>query len=246
MDKDSLSLLLAQGLSVERIAKRFGKHPSTVSYWMRKHGLEALGREKHAARGGIERAQLEALVAAGMTIAEIGVALGYSNATVRYWLKRHQLRTQNRVGPRIGRRATEARQTGLAAIAFRCIHHGETEYVIEGRGYYRCKRCRSESIARHRRRVKEALVDELGGRCMLCGYARSLAALEFHHLDPTEKRFGISAGGLTQSLETLRSEIAGCVLLCSNCHAEVETGVTPLPVECLQRGLAAAPSANTP
>lgn len=52
MDKESLRLLLAQGLSVEKIAKRFGKHPSTVSYWMKKHDLETPNREKYAAKGG--------------------------------------------------------------------------------------------------------------------------------------------------------------------------------------------------
>jgi transposase-like protein len=39
MDKHSLELLLAQGISIERIGKRFGKDPSTVSYWVKKHGL---------------------------------------------------------------------------------------------------------------------------------------------------------------------------------------------------------------
>ena len=55
MDRGSLELLLGQGLSIEKIAERFGKHPSTVSYWLAKHGLKAVNREKHAARGGIER-----------------------------------------------------------------------------------------------------------------------------------------------------------------------------------------------
>jgi len=41
MDNQSLELLLGQGLSIERIAKRFGKDPSTVSYWMKKSGLES-------------------------------------------------------------------------------------------------------------------------------------------------------------------------------------------------------------
>ena len=51
MDEDSLKLLLARGLSVERIAKRFDRDASTVSYWMRKYGLEAPNREKYAAKG---------------------------------------------------------------------------------------------------------------------------------------------------------------------------------------------------
>ncbi len=231
LDKDSLKLLLAQGLSVEQIAKRFGRPSSTVAYWMAQHGLAALGRDKHAT-GGIERERLEELVDAGMTIAEIGAAVGLSKSTVGYWLRRHQLRTRNKVGRRLAREMREAKAAGLAVITFECIHHGATEYVLEGRGYYRCKRCRSESISRHRRRLKERLVSEAGGCCAICGYARTVAALEFHHVDPATKRFGISAGGLTQSLKTLRQEIADCVLLCANCHAEVEHGITTLPLKC--------------
>jgi transposase len=82
-----------QGLSVEKIAKRFGKHPSTVSYWMAKYGLEAVNRDKQAARGGIERELLEPLVEAGMTIAEIAQELDLSTGTVRLWLQRHGIRT---------------------------------------------------------------------------------------------------------------------------------------------------------
>jgi transposase len=229
MDRESLELLLSQGLSIEKIAKRFGKHPSTVSYWMGKHGLTAVNRQKHAARGGIDRERLEALVRAGMTIAEITGELHLSAATVRYWLKRHGLRTQG--GHRIAV-TRDGRNAGLLSIPRICVHHGETEFALEARGYYRCKRCRSDGITQHRRRLKALLVEEMGGRCRLCGYDRCVAALEFHHRDPVEKRLGISAGGLTLSREAVRAEVGKCILLCSNCHAEVENGVTPLPVEC--------------
>ena len=96
MDRDSLTTLLARGLSVEKIARRFGKHPSTVSYWMEKYGLEAPNREKHAAKGGISRGRLEELVAAGMTIAEIAAEVGLSKTTVRHWLGRYGLKTRRR------------------------------------------------------------------------------------------------------------------------------------------------------
>ncbi len=59
MDKESLKLLLDQGSSIEKVAKRFGKDASTVSYWMRKYGLRAVNREKHLPKGGIDRQQLE-------------------------------------------------------------------------------------------------------------------------------------------------------------------------------------------
>jgi hypothetical protein len=86
-----------------------------------------------------------------------------------------------------------------------------------------------ESVARRRRRVKAILVADAGGSCCICGYDRYLGALEFHHLDPGKKRFQISWNGVTQALDLVRAEARKCAPLCSNCHAEVEAGVTPLP-----------------
>jgi hypothetical protein len=110
-----------------------------------------------------------------------------------------------------------------------CVHHGETEFWLTGRGTYRCKRCRSEAVSRRRRRVKEILVEEAGGRCCICGYDRNMRALSFHHLDPSNKRHEINAKGVAIALDKLRVEARKCVLVCSNCHAEVEDGMTPVP-----------------
>jgi transposase len=228
MDKESLEQLLAKGLSVAKIAERFGKHPSTISYWIAKHGLEAANRQKHAAKGGIDRERLTPLVDAGMSVAEISAELDVSTLTVRRWLTRHGLRTKHARTRRV-EEGRDAKSAGLATVTMLCDRHGDGEFVLEGRGYYRCKRCRSEGIARHRRRLKATLVAEAGGRCTLCGYARCVRALEFHHVDPAEKRIGIAMNGLTLSLDALRAEARKCVLVCSNCHAELEAGVTVLP-----------------
>ena len=92
-------------------------------------------------------------------------------------------------------------------------------------GGYRCNKCRAEAVSRRRRKVKQLLVQDAGGACKLCGYDRCIAALEFHHLVPAEKRFSLSHRGVTRSLAAARAEAARCVLLCANCHAEVEAGV---------------------
>jgi hypothetical protein len=92
-----------------------------------------------------------------------------------------------------------------------------------------CRRCRSEAVSRRRRRVKAILVQEAGGRCRICGYDRNMRALHFHHLDPSHKRLSINAKGVALALETLRREARKCVLLCSNCHAEVEDGIVSIP-----------------
>jgi hypothetical protein len=90
-------------------------------------------------------------------------------------------------------------------------------------------RCRQERVSEWRRRVKRKLVDEAGGGCVICGYDRCVAALEFHHLDPSTKRFALSREGVTRSFAEAQEEARKCVLLCSNCHAEVESGVTEVP-----------------
>ncbi|MDQ6746014.1 MAG: helix-turn-helix domain-containing protein [Actinomycetota bacterium] len=230
MERESLELLLRNGLSVERIAKRFGKDPSTISYWMRKHGLKSPNREKHAARGGLEREVLEALVEQGKTAAEIAAVVDRSLSTVRHWLVRYGLRTQHARGQRPRKEATSAREAGRRTVAMVCRHHGETNFIIEPSGYYRCKRCRSERVAARRRKVKSILAGEAGGCCAICGYDHYLGALEFHHLDPGTKRLGLSSKGAALAIATLRSEAQKCILLCSNCHAEVEGGVADLPI----------------
>ena len=78
-----------------------------------------------------------------------------------------------------------------------------------------------------RRRAKQRLIAEAGGCCQICGYDRFPAALQFHHVDPSQKSFSISHRGVTIALDAARAEAGKCVLLCANCHAEVEGGFDP-------------------
>ena len=72
-------------------------------------------------------------------------------------------------------------------------------------------------------------VEYKGGRCQVCGYDRCIEALEFHHLDPTQKDFGISHKGYTRSWEKVKEEVEKCILLCANCHREFHAGILQLP-----------------
>jgi hypothetical protein len=114
-------------------------------------------------------------------------------------------------------------------IERKCRTHGVTTFVRSGSAaHYRCRRCRAEHVAARRRRVKEILVAEAGGRCVVCGYDRAPAALHFHHVDPSTKSFALSRQGVTRGIAEARAEAKKCVLLCSNCHAEVESGYRDL------------------
>jgi hypothetical protein len=225
MERDLLEGYLERGLSLEQIGALAGRDHSTVGYWVKKHGLQAVHSERCARKGGISRETLEVLVESGATIRGIGASLGLSESTVVHWLRRYGLQTE-RARRRAERPAQDEPSPRL--VELECAHHGRTTHVLEGRGYYRCSRCRKERVAAWRRSAKQRLLEEAGGRCRLCGYDRYAGALEFHHLDPEEKSFGLSVRGITRSLEALRAEARKCVLLCSNCHAEVEAGVASL------------------
>ena len=228
MDPGALEKMLDEGLSLAEIGRRVGRHEATVSYWLRRHGLQAVGRRQHAAKGAPDRGELVALVQSGLSIAQIAERSGRSKATVRHWLRRYGLKTKAAAGPRRGAETKRACHAGLTEAQMLCSKHGETMFVLDRRGYYRCRRCRSASVSRRRRRRKRLLVSEAGGRCRLCGYSRFIGALQFHHLVPEEKAFSLSEEGVTRSLERARAEASKCVLLCSNCHAEVEAGIVSL------------------
>ncbi len=223
MKKRFLEDCLARGMSLEAIGNRVGKHPSTVSYWLKKHGLQAMGAPKHSRRGSLCADRLLSLIESGSTLAEMAEQLDRSVSAVRYWLDRYGLRPANPRGPR-------PRWPGGSKTArLECRHHGLTEFALEGRGHYRCKRCRSEAVSRRRRVAKQTLVEEAGGACRLCGYRQWAGALQFHHLDPSRKEFQIGQRGHCRSLARCRAEARKCVLLCANCHAEVEGGFATLP-----------------
>jgi ribosomal protein L37AE/L43A len=172
----------------------------------------------------VNRDVLERLVSRGLSTAQISEELDRHPRIVAGWLREYGLQTSA---------AVRRRQVGVAATTRRpgvCPHHGEVEYVARGDGSWRCVRCRSERVSEARRRRKALLVTEAGGACVICGYNRCIGALHFHHLDPGAKRFSLAHRGASRSLVSMRAEAAKCVLLCSNCHSEMEAGLVDLPI----------------
>ena len=81
------------------------------------------------------------------------------------------------------------------------------------------------AVKKRRKKLKLMAVAEKGGRCQLCGYSRCIRALEFHHINPSEKSFALGERGLTRSWSRIQEELAKTMLLCANCHREVEDGM---------------------
>ena len=70
-----------------------------------------------------------------------------------------------------------------------------------------------------RRKLKIRGIDYLGGKCVTCGYNKCSRALHFHHVDPLEKDFNVASK--IRAWDKIKNELDKCILLCSNCHAEL-------------------------
>jgi DNA-binding CsgD family transcriptional regulator len=98
------------------------------------------------------------------------------------------------------------------------IKHTKNKYVklsseeIRHRNYNKVKT--------HRQRLKEKSITYKGGCCEKCGYDRCNSALEFHHLDPNKKDFGIGSYSVL-SWEKIKLELDKCIMVCANCHREI-------------------------
>ena len=89
------------------------------------------------------------------------------------------------------------------------------------------------AVAKRRRKIKLLSVKYKGGKCQICGYDKYVGALDLHHIDSDQKSFGIGDKGYTRSWERTKEELDKCILVCANCHREVEAGITQLPKETL-------------
>lgn len=57
--------------------------------------------------------------------------------------------------------------------------------------------------------------------CAICGYNECTAALDFHHVNPKDKKFPLTLNDMNRSSKNIVKELNKCILLCKNCHAKL-------------------------
>ena len=83
-----------------------------------------------------------------------------------------------------------------------------------------CGKCHNKYTLDLGRQRRKFLLENLGGKCVACGYDKYEAAMQCHHLDPTKKDKAFSSmRGWSE--QRILDEIKDCVLLCACCHAAV-------------------------
>lgn len=89
---------------------------------------------------------------------------------------------------------------------------------------------KNEKITIFRKRLKTKIVEAMGGKCQCCNYDKCNAALELHHVDPTQK--DIPFGRIYanhHAWNTVVEELRKCILVCANCHREIHNDNRTLP-----------------
>lgn len=165
----------------------------------------------------------------GKTYKEIRAELHCTKSVISYHLKEQNLHlSSNRLIPteeqkiKINELYNAGKKVKEIAEILGKERHCISKYILVKREKIQTI-SRSASVVSWRKRKKAALVEEHGGKCVLCGYNRYVGALHFHHLKPEEKEFRI--GGTTLSIEKLKSEAQKCILVCMNCHTEIHHGI---------------------
>ena len=163
--------------------------------------------------------ELQTAIEQKMSTREIAKQLNIGQTTVRHWLKKFGLKTSPTNG------GTFEEDGKLYKVCPKCTRKLEVTsdtFYFRGRNvtYAWCKQCCNLNSYQRQKSLKERAVAYKGGKCSICGYNRYIGALDFHHLDPTKKDFGI-ANVATCSWEKIQPELDKTVLVCRNCHAEI-------------------------
>jgi len=106
--------------------------------------------------------------------------------------------------------------------------YGRTRKYISGhnRRKYKDSKEYKKQYNKHKKskytEMRGTLIKIMGGKCIDCGYmfdGTNTRAFDFHHIDKSKKKFGLSTSQMVQqNWEEILSEIKKCVLLCARCH----------------------------
>jgi transposase len=168
----------------------------------------------------MEKFTLKNYLIEGMSLNQISKKEKKSLTTVRYWVKKYEL------------------SPNFESIRYKkIIDYGEKRkcpkcnqdcnisqfYNRRGKEYgsVYCKQCTNKQTLERQRNLKNEMIQYKGGKCEMCGYNKYSGALEFHHLNPSEKEFNLSNLKSYKFDEVIKNELDKCSLLCSNCHREI-------------------------
>ena len=173
----------------------------------------------------ISRDLLKSLVNQGKSQRAIAAQLDISQTSVRRYLDLYNLKTTT---DSASKKPLPANRSGKTEIReFDCFRHGlQTHLLYPKSSKWLCSQCVNDYSTKAKRLKKQTLVNEAGGKCSSCHKKFHASQFDFHHLDPSAKKFTLSSRGASYGIKKLRNEAAKCTLLCVNCHREAEDNLS--------------------
>ena len=177
----------------------------------------------------------------GKSHKEISILLNCAKSTVSYHCNRNNiLHTDTKLKQEVINNIIDLFNDGLSKIDISSILSISTKTIrkytqnIQRLSKYddlTKKQRWSVWVKSKRLKYKKLAVEYKGGECMKCGYSKCMSALEFHHINPNEKDFGISQDGLNKSWDKIKKELDKCILVCANCHREIHESIKESTLE---------------
>ena len=167
----------------------------------------------------MEKAALETLVERGLSLRSIAKLFDTSVTNVRYWTRKYGLKPKQK---------SFGSGYKPPQLPYRCGQCSETDpSKFYGNKRRICGSCQNAYNTKAGQEKRLRAVQELGGRCMRCGFDRFSCSLDIHHKNASDKdpNFRSMRGW---SWEHILTELKKCVLLCKNCHAAVHAGLLQL------------------
>lgn len=90
-------------------------------------------------------------------------------------------------------------------------------WKIRAPEYKKTRKERANYENKKNREKKSYMVNKMGGVCADCNKSYPDCVYDFHHLNPSEKDFKLSAVR-SMDFDLIDRELSKCIMLCSNCH----------------------------
>ena len=163
---------------------------------------------------------------------EVAKNLGVSQSTIRYYLGKYDIKKSRYYNysasdPKSVKKCPKCHLVQPISSFYVRKNPKDPSKRIAGSW---CKVCLNQATLARQRKVKQDCIDYKGGKCSNCDFNAYNGALEFHHLDPTKKDFGLSRFNNKNLNAAGKRELDKCSILCANCHRMAHAGlINPKP-----------------
>ena len=160
----------------------------------------------------MEKEKLETSIALNYTQRQLAVHFSCSQSTIKYWLKRYDLKT-------LKTKEIHAKTFNIGEkFCYKCskVKNLDEFYINTSQ----CKSCHNNQKVKRGQLMKIKMIHYLGSKCKRCDQHVENThpnVFDFHHQDHNDKEFDLSKLRYF-GWGKIKKEIDKCILLCANCH----------------------------